>query len=144
MGIDLKGKTALVTGAGRGIGRAVAQKLAQAGASVMLNDLHRDVVFETGMMIDKEGGSAKAMPGDITAPEFPEMLVNATVNGFGSIDIIVNNAGYTWDNVIQKTTDEQFQAMLDIHMVAPFPHLYALHPLISAKPRKKRSPRANA
>jgi 3-oxoacyl-[acyl-carrier protein] reductase len=120
MAIDLKGKTALVTGAGRGIGRAVALKLAAAGASVMLNDLDRDVVFETGIMIDKEGGAAKAMPGDITAPDFPEKLVNATVNGFGSIDIIVNNAGYTWDNVIQKTTDEQFQAMLDIHMVAPF------------------------
>jgi 3-oxoacyl-[acyl-carrier protein] reductase len=120
MGIDLTGRTALVTGAGRGIGRAVAMKLAQAGASVMLNDLDRDVVFETGMMIDKEGGAAKAMPGDITALGFPEKLVIATLNGFGSIDIIVNNAGYTWDNVIQKTTDEQFQAMLDIHVVAPF------------------------
>ncbi|HEV1286968.1 MAG TPA: SDR family NAD(P)-dependent oxidoreductase, partial [Bryobacteraceae bacterium] len=86
MAIDLKGKTALVTGAGRGIGRAVALKLAQAGAQVMLNDLDRDVVFDTGMTIDKQGGVAKAMPGDITAPDFPEKLVNATVNGFGSID----------------------------------------------------------
>jgi 3-oxoacyl-[acyl-carrier protein] reductase len=120
MAIDLKGKTALVTGAGRGIGRAVALKLAAAGASVMLNDLDRDVVFETGMLIDKAGGNAKALPGDITAPDFPDKLVIATTVGFGSIDIIVNNAGYTWDNVIQKTTDEQFQAMLDIHMVAPF------------------------
>ena len=120
MAIDLKGRTALVTGAGRGIGRAVARKLAAAGASVMLNDLDRDVVFETGMMIDKEGGAAKAMPGDITAPDFPEKLVIATLNGFGSIDIIVNNAGYTWDNVIQKTTDEQWYAMIDVHMTAPF------------------------
>jgi 3-oxoacyl-[acyl-carrier protein] reductase len=93
MGIDLKGKTALVTGSGRGIGRAVALKLAQAGASVMLNDLDRDVVFETGMLIDQAGGAAKAMPGDITAPDFPEKLVSGTVKGFGSIDIIVNNAG---------------------------------------------------
>ena len=53
-------------------------------------------------------------------PSFPQKLVDATVAGFGSIDIIVNNAGYTWDNVIQKMTDEQFQAMLDIHLVAPF------------------------
>src|SRR6202000_2451540 len=60
------------------------------------------------------------MPGDITAPEFPQKLVEATIAGFGSIDIIVNNAGYTWDNVIQKMSDEQFQAMLDIHLVAPF------------------------
>src|ERR1700676_300319 len=120
MPFDLTGRTALITGAGRGIGRAVALKLASAGASVMLNDLDRDVVFETGMLIDKAGGAAKAMPGDITAPDFPEKLVNATLKGFGAIDIIVNNAGYTWDNVIQKTSDEQFQAMLDIHIVAPF------------------------
>jgi 3-oxoacyl-[acyl-carrier protein] reductase len=120
MPFDLKGRTALVTGAGRGIGRAVALKLAQAGASVMLNDLDRDVVFETGTLIDQKGGAVKAMPGDVTASDFPDKLVNATVTGFGSIDIIVNNAGYTWDNVIQKMTDEQFQAMLDIHLVAPF------------------------
>ena len=117
---ELRGRTALVTGAGRGIGRAVALKLAAAGASVMLNDLDRDPVFETGILIDRAGGHAKAFPGDLTAAAFPGKLVDATVNGFGSIDIIVNNAGYTWDSVIQKTTDEQFQAMLDIHMVAPF------------------------
>ena len=103
----------------------------------MLNDLDRDVVFETGMMIDKEGGAAKAMPGDITAPDFPEKLVNATVTGFGSIDIIVNNAGYTWDNVIQKTTDEQFQAMLDIHMVAPFRVLRAASTYIREAAKKE-------
>jgi 3-oxoacyl-[acyl-carrier protein] reductase len=118
--LELKGRTALITGAGRGIGRAVAVSLAEAGAAVMLNDLDRDPVFETGMLIDKAGGHVKAMPGDVTAAGFPEKLVNATVAGFGSVDIIVNNAGYTWDSVIQKTTDEQFQAMLDIHMVAPF------------------------
>jgi len=120
MHLELKGRTALVTGAGRGIGRAVALSLAEAGAAVMLNDLDRDPVFETGMLIDKAGGQVKAMPGDITSAGFPEKLVNATTAGFGSLDIIVNNAGYTWDSVIQKTTDEQFQAMLDIHMVAPF------------------------
>lgn len=120
MGFRLEGKTALVTGAGRGIGRAVARQLAAAGASVMINDLDRDAVFETGSLIDRDGGAIKAMPGDIAASSFPEKLVNATVKGFGSVDVIVNNAGYTWDNVIQKTTDEQFQAMLDIHLVAPF------------------------
>ncbi len=120
MPFSLKGKTALVTGSGRGIGRAIAVKLAEAGAAVMLNDIDREPLFETGALIDGAGGAVKALPGDITAPDFPQKLVDATVNGFGSIDIIVNNAGYTWDNVIQKMTDEQFQAMLDIHMVAPF------------------------
>lgn len=120
MHLELKGRTAVVTGAGRGIGRAVAVSLAEAGAAVMLNDLDRDPLFETGTLIDKAGGEVKAMAGDITAVDFPEKLVIAAIAGFGSIDIIVNNAGYTWDSVIQKTTDEQFQAMLDIHMVAPF------------------------
>jgi 3-oxoacyl-[acyl-carrier protein] reductase len=120
MRVELKGRTALITGAGRGIGRAVALGLAEAGAAVMLNDLDSDPAFETAALIDAAGGQATATPGDITASGFPEMLVNATLAGFGSIDIIVNNAGYTWDNVIQKTTDEQFQAMVEIHMVAPF------------------------
>jgi 3-oxoacyl-[acyl-carrier protein] reductase len=120
MSFSLKGKTALVTGSGRGIGRSVAVQLAQAGAAVMLNDLDREPLMETGAMIDAAGGSVKALPGDVTAPEFPKKLVDFTIAGFGSLDIIVNNAGYTWDNVIQKMTDEQFQAMLDIHLVAPF------------------------
>jgi 3-oxoacyl-[acyl-carrier protein] reductase len=120
MSFSLKGKTALVTGSGRGIGRAVALQLAQAGAAVMLNDLDREPLMETGSLIDAAGGSAKALPGDITAADFSQKLVDFTVAGFGSLDIIVNNAGYTWDNVIQKMTDEQFQAMLDIHLVAPF------------------------
>jgi 3-oxoacyl-[acyl-carrier protein] reductase len=120
MAFSLNGKTALVTGSGRGIGRAIAIQLAAAGASVMLNDIDREPLLETGSAIDAAGGAVKAMPGDLTAPDFPQKLVDATVAGFGSIDIIVNNAGYTWDNVIQKMTDEQFQAMLDIHLVAPF------------------------
>ena len=120
MPFSLKGKTALITGSGRGIGRVVAIKLAEAGASVMLNDIDRAPLMAVGSLIDEEGGAVRAMPGDITSKEFPQKLVDATVAGFGSIDIIVNNAGYTWDNVIQKTTDEQFQAMLDIHVVAPF------------------------
>jgi 3-oxoacyl-[acyl-carrier protein] reductase len=120
MAFSLKGKTALVTGSGRGIGRAIAIQLAGAGASVMLNDIDREPLLETGAAIDGAGGAVKAMPGDLTAPEFPQKLVDATIAGFGSIDIIVNNAGYTWDNVIQKMSDEQFQAMLDIHLVAPF------------------------
>jgi len=120
MSFTLKGKTALVTGSGRGIGRAIAIQLAEAGASVMLNDIDREPLMETGSFIGAAGFPVKALPGDITQPEFPQKLVDFTVKGFGSIDIIVNNAGYTWDNVIQKMTDEQFQAMLDIHLVAPF------------------------
>ena len=137
MTLDLKGRTALVTGAGRGIGRAIALAITQAGGSVMLNDVDRDVVVETGMLIDQAGGAAKALPGDLTKADFPDKLVKATLDGFGSLDIIINNAGYTWDNVIQKTTDEQFQAMLDIHMVAPFRVLRAASTWIRETAKKE-------
>ena len=120
MNIDLSSKTALVTGAGRGIGRAIAEKLAAAGAAVMINDLDSGPAGETTKAIRAGGGRAESMAGDITSADFPQKLVDAAIAAFGAIDIIVNNAGYTWDNVIQKTTDEQFQAMLDIHIVAPF------------------------
>jgi 3-oxoacyl-[acyl-carrier protein] reductase len=118
--IDLSSKTALVTGAGRGIGRAIAEKLAAAGAAVMINDLDSGPAGETTNAIRAAGGRAESIAGDITRPDFPQKLADAAITAFGAIDIIVNNAGYTWDNVIQKTTDEQFQAMLDIHIVAPF------------------------
>jgi 3-oxoacyl-[acyl-carrier protein] reductase len=116
----LESKTALITGAGRGIGRAIAEKLAAAGAAVMINDLDAAPAAEASSAIQGSGGRAAHLAGDITGPEFPRQLIDATLAAFGSLDIIVNNAGYTWHNLIQKTTDEQFQAMLDIHIVAPF------------------------
>jgi 3-oxoacyl-[acyl-carrier protein] reductase len=116
----LEGKAALVTGSGRGIGRAVAAKLASAGASVLVNDLDEDAACESESEIRRAGGRAEHLSGDVTTPEFPKRLVETALRHFGAVDIIVNNAGYTWDNVIQKTSDEQFQAMLDIHVVAPF------------------------
>jgi 3-oxoacyl-[acyl-carrier protein] reductase len=116
----LGSKTALVTGAGRGIGRAIAETLAEYGASVMINDLDAGPASEAETAVRQAGGNAASLAGDVTDAAFPQRLVDATVARFGSIDIIVNNAGYTWDNVIQKTTDEQFQAMLNIHLTAPF------------------------
>lgn len=107
---SLESKAALVTGAGRGIGRAIAQQLAKAGARVMVNDLDGELLKD----------DAHALAGDLTDAAFPQKLVDRTVAELGGLDIIVNNAGYTWDGVIQKTSDEQFQAMLDIHVVAPF------------------------
>lgn len=120
MAFTLESKVALVTGAGRGIGRAVAEKLAASGAAVMINDLDDAPAGETEAAICNSGGRAARLAGDITSPDFPRQLVEATLSKFGGLDIIVNNAGYTWDSVIQKTTDEQFQAMLDVHLIAPF------------------------
>jgi 3-oxoacyl-[acyl-carrier protein] reductase len=116
----LDSKVALVTGAGRGIGRAISRTLSEYGAAVLVNDLDPAPAEETVALIRQSGGRAATLAGDVTRPDFPARLVNAALAEFGAIDIIVNNAGYTWDTVIQKTTDEQFQAMLDIHLSAPF------------------------
>ena len=123
MPFTLEGRTALVTGSARGIGRAIAERLLSAGASVMLNDLDGSALLETEAALrnsDDTHPRVRHFSGDLTHSATPAALVEATLNAFGAVDIIVNNAGYTWDSVIQKTTDEQFQAMLDIHLVTPF------------------------
>jgi len=119
MPFTLEGKTALVTGAGRGIGKAIAKRLVSAGARVMINDLDEGMLLESAAELSQPD-RVSHVAGDLTDPAIPEMIVHATLTEFSSIDIIVNNAGYSWDNVIQKTTDEQFQAMLEIHLVTPF------------------------
>jgi len=133
----LAGKVAIVTGSGRGIGRAVALKLAQEGASVVVNDLDAAPTEQTLADIVQAGGHAVACIGSVTAPDFAERFVQTAVSEFGGLDIIVNNAGYTWDNVLQKMTDEQWYAMLDVHLTAPFRLLRAAAEFIRAAARKE-------
>lgn len=116
----LDGKVALVSGSGRGIGRAVAEKLAQEGARLVVNDLDDGPAQETVAAIAQMGGEAVACVGSVTEPDFGERFVKTALDRWGTPDIIINNAGYTWDSVIQKMSDEQFQAILDVHLVAPF------------------------
>lgn len=116
----LQGKVALISGSGRGIGRALALKLAREGACVVVNDMDQAPADEVVAEIRKEGGEATSCVGSVTAPDFGERFVQTALDSYKGLDIIVNNAGYTWDNVIQKMSDEQFQAMLDVHLAAPF------------------------
>lgn len=127
---NLTGKVALVTGSGRGIGRAIALKLARHGARVVINDLDADTANEVVNLIQKEGGEAVACVGSVTDPAFAERFIQTAVSHFQGLDIIVNNAGYTWDNVIQKMSDEQWDAILDVHLTAPFRILRAAQPVI--------------
>jgi 3-oxoacyl-[acyl-carrier protein] reductase len=136
MPFTLEGKTALVTGAGRGIGRAIAKRLVGAGARVMINDLDETMLLESEAELARPG-RVRHVTGDLTDPMVPERVVHTTVEEFDSIDIIVNNAGYSWDNVIQKTTDEQFQAMLEIHLVTPFRILRAASTFIRETAKKE-------
>ncbi len=128
----LSGKTALITGSGRGIGRSLALKLAADGARLVINDLDADPAQETVEAIRAAGGEAVACVGSVTAPDFADRFVKTAVENFKGIDIVVNNAGYTWDNVIQKMTDEQWYAIIDCHLTAPFRILRAAYPVISA------------
>src|SRR6185437_4532267 len=99
MPFSLEGRTALVTGAGRGIGRAIAKRLAAAGARVMASDLDEAMLRESEAECARPE-QMKHFCGDLTDPNTPAALVQATLDSFGSVDIIVNNAGYSWDNVI--------------------------------------------
>jgi len=116
----LEDKVAIITGAARGIGRASAKTFATHGARVVLSDIDADLTHEATATIINSDRYAFAFPGDVTHPEFGPSLVKATLARYGRIDIIVNNAGYTWDGTLHKMSDEQWQAMLDVHLTAPF------------------------
>jgi 3-oxoacyl-[acyl-carrier protein] reductase len=131
----LDGKAAIVTGSARGIGRATAELLAEQGARVLINDLDGDVAEQAASEI---GGETAVFGGDLTQAGVPDQLVQKAVDEFGQIDIIVNNAGYTWDGVAHKMTDEQFQAMLEIHTVVPFRIVRAAAPHLREPAKKER------
>jgi 3-oxoacyl-[acyl-carrier protein] reductase len=121
----LDGKAAIVTGSARGIGRATAELFIREGARVLINDIDGDVADQAASEIE---GETAVFAGDLTEPGVPDKLVDTAVEAFGSVDIIVNNAGYTWDGVVHRMSDEQFQAMLDIHTIVPFRVTRAIAP----------------
>jgi len=116
MGV-LDGRVAIVTGSARGIGRATAALLAEHGARVLVTDLDEDVAREAAEGI---AGETAVFGGDLTMDGVPEAVVQRAVDAFGQLDIVVNNAGYTWDGMAHKMGDDQFRAMLEIHTVVPF------------------------
>ena len=126
MGV-LEGRTAIVTGSARGIGRAAAGLLAEHGARVLVTDLDRDEAEAAAAAIP---GETAVFGGDLTKDGVPEAIVHEAIEQFGQLDIVVNNAGYTWDGMAHKMNDEQFRAMLEIHTVVPFRLLRAAAPYL--------------
>ena len=134
MGV-LDGKTAIVTGSARGIGRATAELLSEHGAQVLINDLDGDVAEQTAGEIS---GETAVYAGDLTKEGACDDLVKTAVDAFGKLDIVVNNAGYTMDAPIHKMSDEEFQRMLDIHNIVPFRVLRAAAPHLREPAKKER------
>lgn len=135
---SLAGKVAIITGSGRGIGRHIALKLAAEGAAIVVNDIDADAMHETVDEITVAGGRCVGVAGSVTDPSFAQTFVDTAVRELGGLHIIVNNAGYTWDDVLQRTSDEQWESMLDVHATAPFRLLRAAQPVISAAARRER------
>src|SRR3712207_4021040 len=134
MGV-LDSKVAIVTGAGRGIGRATAELLAQHGATVVVNDLDADLAQEVAGGLATEGLTHS---GDLTSESAPDELIRTAMDARGRIDIIVNNAGYTLDAPVHKMSDDWFQRMLDIHLVVPFRVIRAAAPHLREPAKKER------
>src|SRR5437763_3561153 len=140
----LDGKVAILTGSGRGIGSAAARMFAAEGALVVVGDLDPNPAEETAGAIRAAGGKAIVVAGDVTDPAFPVQLIKATLDAYGGIDIIVNNAGYTWDGVIQNMTDKQWYAMIDVHTTAPFRILRDASHFIREAARKEQAVNGHA
>src|SRR3954464_15966972 len=136
---QMDGKVAIVTGSGRGIGKEIALRLVRDGARVVINDIDDAPAKETVAEIEKMGGKAVMCTGDVAKPDFGDRIVKTAVDGRGDCHVVVNNAGYTWDSVIQKSSDEQWYASLDVHRAAPFRVLRAFQQPFVTPVDKERS-----
>ncbi|MEO1286685.1 MAG: SDR family oxidoreductase [Chloroflexota bacterium] len=124
----LQDKVCIITGSGRGIGAATAIKFAEFGAKAIVTDIDASPAEETVAKIKEMGGTAVAISADITDDGDIEELIGQTISHYGAVDVLVNNAGYTWDGVLHKMGDDQWQAMLDVHLTAPFKLIRACVP----------------
>ena len=124
----LDGQVAIITGSGRGIGAAAARLFAEHGAKVVVSDRDQEPTDSMVTEIKAAGNEAIGVAGDVTDPAFPEKLMSAAIDAYGKLNILVNNAGYTWDGMLHKMSDEQWQAIMDVHNTAPFRLIRAAAP----------------
>eukprot|EP01104_Vermistella_antarctica_P004032 TRINITY_DN1448_c0_g2_i1.p1 TRINITY_DN1448_c0_g2~~TRINITY_DN1448_c0_g2_i1.p1 ORF type:complete len:327 (+),score=52.02 TRINITY_DN1448_c0_g2_i1:38-982(+) len=135
----LDGNVSIVTGSGQGIGKATALLFAKHGAKVVVTDLDKAKSDAVALEINESGGVAISVPGDVTHASFAPTVIDATIARFGKVNILVNNAGYTWDGVIHKMTDEQWDAMISVHNTAVFRLVREIAPHLREPAKKEMS-----
>ncbi len=117
---DLSGQVAIVTGAGRGLGRLIAEVLARAGARIACVDVEAELAAGTVQRIEVAGGIAEALPCDVTDSRRVGEVVEAVVTKWGGLEILVNNAGITRDNLLVRMKDDQFDAVINVNLRGTF------------------------
>ncbi len=118
--MDLSGKVALVTGAGRGLGRAYAEALAAAGAAVVVNDVNAEAAAQVARAITGDGGRAIDVAVPVGSAEAADRLVTTAVEEFGRLDVLVTNAGILRDRVLWKMSDDDFDTVIEVHLRGTF------------------------
>jgi 3-oxoacyl-[acyl-carrier protein] reductase len=118
--MNLTDRVAIVTGSGRGIGRAIALRLAGAGADIVVNDINEASMAEVVAEIKALGRKALAVTADVSSPEAVTRLVDTAIDNFKHVDILVNNAGVTRDNLVMRLSDEDWDTVLAIDLKSAF------------------------
>jgi NAD(P)-dependent dehydrogenase (short-subunit alcohol dehydrogenase family) len=131
--IDLAGRTAVVTGAARGIGLGIARRLAEQGASVVMTDVLQDPLDEAAADLRREGRSIKTISIDLTTTGAGQQILDAAVSISGKVDILVNNAGIGISGTLEEFTDEQWDHTIAVNLTAPFRLARAIVPAMAAR-----------
>ncbi|KAF8174738.1 hypothetical protein BJ912DRAFT_989633 [Pholiota molesta] len=135
----LAGEVAIITGAGQGIGRSTALLFSKEGAKVVISDIDAKRLETVEGEIRALGGEVLSVAGDVGADDFPKKIVDATVQKFGKINHIVNNAGFTFDKMLHTTPDETFDIIMKIHVRAPFRLIRQAAPYYRLKPEQREN-----